>query len=105
MMNKEETLKKYYINTSMGKVFDHSSLPFLSDSEFEEFNIIGYTGKDNSGKRMNYESFLNTLNKGIFFVKLTKHDNGDFSESFLIIRKDSLVMKRRKKLKKIINKI
>ena len=104
-MNKEEIIKEYYINTHMGKVFDHSSLPFLTDSEFEEFNIVGYTGKDNFGKRMNYESFLNTLNKGIFTVNLIKRDNGDFSESFLIIRKDSLVMKRRKKLKKITNKI
>jgi len=104
-MSSEEIIEKYNINTSMGKVFEHSSLPFLSDSEFEEFNTIGYTGKNNSGKKMNYGEFLNTLNKGEFTVIQTKSDNGDFSERFSIIKKDSLQMKRRKKLNKIIQGI
>jgi len=105
MVNKEETIEKYNINTGMGKVFDHSSLPFLTDSEFEEFNNIGYTGKNNSGEKMNYGEFLNTLNKGEFTVIQTKFDNGDFSGRYSIIKKDSLGMQRRKKLNKIIKNI
>jgi len=104
-MNEEESIEKYNINTGMGKVFDHSSLPFLTDSELEEFNKVGFTGKNNSGEKMNYGEFLNTLNKGEFTVIQTKYDNGDFSESFSIIKKDSLQMKRRRKLNKIIKTI
>ena len=103
-MSSEETIKEYHINTGMGKVFNRSYLPFLTDSEFEEFNNVGYTGRNNSGEKVNYEIFLNSLNKGVFTVKQTKFDSGDFSESFLIIKKDSLEMKRRKKLNKILQK-
>ena len=53
--------------------------------EVKEFDTIGYTGKDNGGRRTNYEAFLNSLGKGEFDITCTKRDSGDFSEMFTVV--------------------
>lgn len=80
-------IQQIKIDTCMGKVstFFGNPLSFLSDEEFKNFNEIGYTGKLN-GIRISREDYLNSLNKGTFDVTQTKWDNGDFSESFNIVR-------------------
>ena len=97
-------METYRINTGMGIVHERYTLPFLSDDEFEEFNNIGYTGKNLKGVRVSRTDFLNSLGKGKFSISQTKFDNGDFSESFIIQREDDLMMQRNKKLKKILNR-
>jgi hypothetical protein len=67
----------------MGSYF--GSLPFLSDTELEEFNSICYSGKNTKGIKMGREEYLNTLGKGVFDVTQTKFDNGNFSEGFTIV--------------------
>lgn len=76
-------IKTFEISTGMGKYF--GKLPFLSETELEEFNSIGYSGKTTKGVKMSRESYLNSLNKGEFQVRQTKFDNGSFEESFFII--------------------
>lgn len=81
-------INTYRITTCMGKVFDNNELPFLTTEEFQQFNQIGYSGKDLAGNKMTRTDYLNSLNKGTFSVELTKWDNGDFSEDFTIIKVD-----------------
>ena len=80
------TDQTYRINTGMGMVSGgNSRLPFLSEEEFKNFNEIGYTGRLN-GNKITRVDYLNSLQKGYFIINQTKFDNGDFSESFDIIR-------------------
>ena len=76
------------IETCMGKVTINSEekLKFLTDKEIEVLNEIGYTGKSKNGKFKNFESYLNSLHKGKFEVRQTKFDDGEFSESYEILR-------------------
>lgn len=86
--HKNKAMKKienYNIKTAMGKL-NIGKLPFLTEKELSEFNTIGYTGRDSSGKVQSYESYLNGLGKGEFKVEKTKRDNGDFTEGFNITR-------------------
>ncbi len=76
-------INTFDITTSMGRYF--GELPFLSETELEEFNNIGYRGKNNKGLKISREAYLNTLNKGEFNVTQTKFDDGSFEESFTIV--------------------
>jgi hypothetical protein len=80
------TLHTIKITTGMGKCFERNKLSFLTDSEFDEFNVIGYTRKNSNGKPMGRQEYLNSLGKGEFTVTQTRRDNGDFSEEFRIDR-------------------
>jgi hypothetical protein len=84
--NAKPKTTQYYINTGMGKIQDRSTLPFLTDNELDELDSIGYSGKSLDGNIKDRETYLNTLDKGTFVVSCTKRDNGDFAETFLIIR-------------------
>jgi len=64
----------------------YDKLNFLTEEEIKEFNCIGYSGKNSKGEESNFSKYLNSLNKGEFQVEKTKHDNGDFSEKFTIVR-------------------
>ena len=64
----------------------YDNLNFLNEEERKEFNLIGYTGKNSKGSESNFHKYLNSLNKGEFEVEKTKHDNGDFSEKYTIVR-------------------
>jgi len=77
-------VEQYIINTGMGKTRD--SLPFMTEEEYAEFNLIGYSGKGNDGIRTTRIDFLQRLNKGSFSISQTKYDYGDFSERFIIVR-------------------
>ena len=79
-------LQDYRIETGMGKVSRPNPLDFLSKTEKEEFDNIGYAGKTFSGKRISRVDYLNSLNKGEFKVIKTKWDDGTYIEEFLIIR-------------------
>ena len=78
----------YRVNTCMGRIstFSGHPLSFLTDSEKDEFDKIGYSGKDRFGNKNNYTTFLNSLAKGHFSVEKIKFDNGDFCEKYLIVR-------------------
>lgn len=78
-------IETYNIRTGMGQIMSGDELSFLSKDEFDNLNIIGYSGKLNN-VNIDRETYLNSLNKGEFNVKQTKWDNGDFSEEFMIIR-------------------
>jgi len=80
------SITNYQVSTCMGKVntyFGHP-LPFLSPSEKEELDLIGYTGKNSEGVKTNRCDYLNTLDKGQFQVEQIKFDNGDFSERLIV---------------------
>lgn len=77
-------IKTYSIQTGMGQIMN-GTLDFLSGDEIDNMNLIGYSGKLD-GVKISREEYLNSLDKGEFKVEQTKYDNGDFSESFLIIR-------------------
>lgn len=79
-------LETYHIVTQSGKLAYGCELKFLSDEELEEFNKIGYTGKNKNEGKESYEHFLNRLNLGVFVVIQTKYDSGDFIEMFVIVR-------------------
>jgi hypothetical protein len=82
-------IENHCIVTGMGKLNEASSpstLPFLTDEEREEFNVIGYTGKDSAGKRTSHYEFLNSLGKGTFEIHQTKFGGDDFVEKFMITR-------------------
>ena len=72
-------INTFHITTGMGKYF--GKLPFLTESELEEFNSIGYSGKTTISR----ENYLNSLNKGEFQVTQTKFDDGSFEERFTIV--------------------
>lgn len=79
-------IETHNITTCMGKVHSYFDLPFLNEKEFDEFNNIGYSGKNLNGDKISRSEYLNSLNKGTFKVQQTKSDNGDFTEKFTIIR-------------------
>ena len=58
----------------------------LTNTEFEELNTIGYTGKNSAGKKTSRAEFLNSLSKGEWNLTQTKFDNGDFTEKFAVAR-------------------
>jgi len=63
-----------------------TKLPFLDSREIEEFNKIGYTGKNSNGESDTYTHYLNSLGKGEFVVECTMFASGDFCEKFTIVR-------------------
>lgn len=76
-----------HIQTCMGKITAFADqLNYLTTDEIEEFNKIGYTGKNSKGVKTNFSEYLNSINKGEFDVSQTKWDNGDFSEEYTIVR-------------------
>lgn len=78
----------YMYKTIVGKCKAvDNPLYFLSENEKDEMDTIGYTGKNHAGKKISFENYLNSLNKGDFTVRQTKFDNGDFSEEYTIARK------------------
>lgn len=77
-------LYSYKITTGMGRVGSHKDLPFLTKDQVDEFNDIGYTGRNKKGIKTNYQEYLNSLNIGTFSVTRTRADSGDFIEEFLI---------------------
>lgn len=81
---KTNMIETFKIKTGMGKC--REKLPFLSEEEMKELDSIGYSGKTTKGERMSRVGYLNSLNKGEFDIKQTKHDNGDFLEEFIIVR-------------------
>jgi len=78
-------IEVYHIETCQGQLY-FSKLPFLDSREIEEFNKIGYTGKNSNGESDTYTHYLNSLNKGEFVVECTLFDSGDFCEKFTIVR-------------------
>lgn len=75
------------IKTCMGIMRNNSDkLTYLTKEQQEEFDNIGYTGKNNKGKRVSREDYLNSLKIGKFTVQQTVFDNGSFSEEFIITR-------------------
>ncbi len=83
-MNKPK-IENYTIYTGMGKCHEPQKLPFLSFTEFLQFEEIGYSGKF-EGNKISREQYLNSLGKGIFTVEQTMFDNGDSQETFHITR-------------------
>ncbi len=85
-------IETYQITTASGSVCrggmgaGFNPLPFLSESEAEEFDHIGYTGKNAKNEEMGCVEFLNSLDKGAFSMCQIKWDNGDFTEKFIVIR-------------------
>lgn len=74
------------IRTCMGKVINKVSLSFLSKEELEDLDLIGYTGRDSSGKKISRKKYLNSLGKGEFEIVQSNHDTGGFCESFTLVR-------------------
>ena len=76
-------IQTYHIDTCMGKC--HGPMGFLTPGQKEEFNIIGYTGKNSQGMRTAYVDYLNSQGIGVFKINQTQFDHGDWWESFIII--------------------
>lgn len=87
-MSSEPKVEQYTMSTGMGYLSTGTKLTmlFLSDNEIENMDSIGYSGKDKAGNKTTFEEYLNSLNKGTFTVKKTKHDTGDFSEEYTVAR-------------------
>ena len=81
-------IKTFKIETCMGKVMKYFThpLPFLSEEEKKEFDLIGYSGENSKGEKTNRMAYLNSLNLGEFAISQIKWDDGDFCEEFLIIQ-------------------
>lgn len=81
-------IKVHNIKTGMGRVSVNGAHPlyFLTEEQQKEFDEVGYSGRDLSGKKTNFEAYLNSLNIGEFRVSQTKRDGGDFSEAYTITR-------------------
>lgn len=79
------SIEVYHIETCQGQLC-LSELPFLNSDEIDEFNKIGYTGKNSKGEKETYEHYLNSIEKGEFVVDQTMFDSGDFREKFTIAR-------------------
>jgi hypothetical protein len=69
----------------MGKLTSNN-LPFLSKEEIEEFNTVGYSGKNSKGEKSSYEEYLNSIGKGEFAVSMTKFDDVSFHEEFTVVQ-------------------
>lgn len=84
--------KSIRYDTGMGTINDNSGtvrkqfLEFLTPHEFEEFDNIGYTGKDSKGKYTTQENYLNNLDKGMFQLTTIRQDGGDFSATYELTR-------------------
>lgn len=79
----------YDIETGMGSLSKSSRDRLgiiLSESELNELDSIGYSGKTTQGDRISYEYYLNSLDKGSWTVHQTKFDNGDFSQAYNFTR-------------------
>jgi len=78
----------FNIKTCMGSVstFIGHPLAFLTAEEKDEFDVIGYSGKNSNNEKISWSEYLNTLNKGFFKIEQTKYDSGDFCEEYLVIR-------------------
>ena len=78
----------YHIQTCMGKLTPFGDkLPFLKESELEEFNLIGSSGKSSSGEKTNWMEYLSSIRpKDGFSIVQTKFDNGDFTEKYIITK-------------------
>ena len=76
------------LTTSMGKVNDPFPLDFLTTEQREEFDTIGYTGKNSNGVKMGWVEYLNSLNpkQEKFAMHQIKWDNGNFQEKFILVR-------------------
>lgn len=82
-------IQTYKIQTSMGKVTPFKqTLDFLNPEQRDEFDTIGYTGKNSNGVKMGRVEYLNSLNPKTeqFEMEQTKYDNGNFLEEFIVIR-------------------
>jgi hypothetical protein len=85
-------IEVYRIGISVGKVCcieGTHPLNFLSNKEMKDFDEIGYTGgleKEGIKEKITKVEYLNSLGKGLFTVDCLKYDNGNFYESFLIVR-------------------
>ena len=81
-------ITQFGYKTSMGQIVpeDLGKFPFLSADELSNLQSIGYTGKDNTGKKIGYIEYLNSLrpNEMQFNRFQTKWDSGDFSEAFVM---------------------
>jgi hypothetical protein len=79
-MIKMETVS---ISTNGGRILDNKRIFLMTKEETEEFNLIGYSGKNSSGKKASRIEYLNSLGKGVFCIIQTKWG---FIESFIIVR-------------------
>lgn len=80
-------IQHYTIKTVCGELSSQGDkLDFLTEKQTNEFNLIGYSGKDSKGNQITRTEYLNKLRKGTFTVEQIKFDNGDFSEKFRITR-------------------
>jgi len=73
------------ITTCMGKA-TWGDLPFLTNERFDEFNVIGYTGKNSKGEKTSKSSYLRSVDEKTLSLRQTKGDNGNFSEEFILTR-------------------
>lgn len=76
----------YEFSTGMGLIRNPEALDFLSAAELKEMDNIGYIGKDFSGKKMNYNDYLNSLGKGFFKVECIHHNGSEFYDEYLVVR-------------------
>lgn len=81
-------VETYRISTCMGKLtnFFGEQLHFLTKEQRNEFDTIGFTGKNSKGKKVSRLQYLNSLKIGKFNADQTRYDNGDFCEEFVISR-------------------
>ena len=80
-------LETYHIQTVSGELSSFGDkLPFLTELELNEFNKIGYTGKNSQGEKTSQVEYLESLGKGTFSMRQTKFNNGDFVEKFMVSR-------------------
>ena len=82
-------ITQFSFRTSMGQIVtsdEKQFLSFISEEELSNFNSIGYTGKDNNGRKIGRIEYLNSLrpNEMQFSLYQTKYDNGDFCEAFVM---------------------
>ena len=81
-------ITNYRVETAMGKMtkfFGHP-LPFLSQSQSDEFDKIGSTGTDNNGNPNTRTKYLNSLGMGKFVIEQIKFDSAEFTEEFIVTR-------------------
>lgn len=78
-------IRSYNLYMGCGQTNDWKKIPFLTGKDVLELNNIGYSGKDTLGNKMTREEYLNTQYPDkSFSLVCTRHDNGDFSEEFII---------------------
>ena len=77
-------IQTFKVLTGMGHCT--KSIPWLSEDEMNEFNLIGYSGKNSNGIHMSRVAYLNSLNKGNFHIEVVSSNSSEFTETLLIIR-------------------